>query len=50
MSHKTMSHFDFAIFQDGRQVLKKVAKAEMLFHQISDSGQQMGCFANLEDI
>jgi hypothetical protein len=24
-----VSHFDFAIFQDGRQVLKMAAKAEM---------------------
>jgi hypothetical protein len=45
-----MSHFDFAIFQDGRQVFKMAAKAEMLFYLISDSGQQMSCFANLEGI
>jgi hypothetical protein len=45
-----VSHFNFAIFQDGRQVLKMAAKAEMLFRLISNSGQQMGCFATLEGI
>jgi hypothetical protein len=45
-----MSYFDFAIFQDGRRILKMAAKAETLFHLIWDFRRKMGYFCRLEDI
>jgi hypothetical protein len=39
-----MSRFDFAIFQDGRQILKIVAKSETIFYLIWDFRRKLGYF------
>jgi hypothetical protein len=44
LSNKSMSHSDFAIFQDGRRILKIAAKNETLFHLIWDFRRTMGYF------